>query len=105
MGPFLSKSWYNKERIEQVTKEAGWKDVKFVRKEAYLNLVTDLRPWVSIAWTFLGTPVGRWQQRDEDKWKGVLGLTVDGIGGNEWFRIEDGVSKTRMVADVAIVKK
>lgn len=105
MGPFLSKSWYKKEWIEQVTKEAGWKDVKFVRKEAYLNLVTDLRRWASVAWTSLGTRVRRWQQRDEDKWKGVLGLTVDGVRGNEWFRIEDGVSKTRMVADVAIVKK
>lgn len=32
-------------------------------------------------------------------------MTVDGIRSNEWFRIEDGVSKTRMVADAAIVNK
>ena len=64
MAPFLSNSCCQKEEIERATSAAGWKDVKYVQKEAYLNLGTDLRRWASIAWTFLGTPVGGWQQRD-----------------------------------------
>jgi len=43
MAPFLSKSCYQKEEIERATRAAGWKDVKFVQKKAYLNLGTDLR--------------------------------------------------------------
>ncbi|KAK1908484.1 hypothetical protein P3342_009333 [Pyrenophora teres f. teres] len=30
MAPFLGKSWYKKERIKQITKEAGWKDINFI---------------------------------------------------------------------------
>jgi ubiquinone/menaquinone biosynthesis C-methylase UbiE len=59
--PFLSKSWYKKGRIDSVTKNAGWKNVKFVGKEACLNLGTDLRRWATIAWTFFATPVDGWQ--------------------------------------------
>ncbi|KAI2638720.1 S-adenosyl-L-methionine-dependent methyltransferase [Hypomontagnella submonticulosa] len=58
MAPFLSKSWYKKEKPAQVAKDAGWKDVKFVDRTAWLNLGADLKRWVTIAWTFLATPVG-----------------------------------------------
>jgi len=105
MAPFLSKSWYKKERIEQVTEEASWKGVKFVQKEAYLNLGTDLRRWATIAWTFLGTPVGGWQQRDEDKWDDALDSIVEELQNCEGFKVEDGVNRIRMVADVAIAQK
>jgi ubiquinone/menaquinone biosynthesis C-methylase UbiE len=105
MAPFLSKIWYKKERIEQVAKDAGWKNVKFVQKEAYLNLGTALRGWASTAWTFLGTPVGDWQQHDEDKWDEVLDSIVDELRTCEGFKVEDGVNWIRMVADVAIAQK
>ncbi|KAI4676014.1 uncharacterized protein J4E84_009813 [Alternaria hordeiaustralica] len=42
MAHFLSKSCYQKEEIERATRAAGWKDVKYVQKEAYLILGTDL---------------------------------------------------------------
>ena len=103
--PFLSKSWYKKDRIEQVTKDAGWRNVSFVQKEAYLNLGTDLRRWATIAWTFLGTPVGGWQQRDEDHWDEALDSIVEELRGCEWLKVEDGAHKIRMVADIAIAQK
>jgi len=105
MAPFLSKSCYQKEEIEHATRKAGWKDVKFVGKEAYLNLGTDLRRWASIAWTFLGEPVGGWQQRDEEMWDEALDSIVEELPRNEWFKVEDGMNKIRMVADVAIARK
>ncbi|KAI4714331.1 hypothetical protein J4E89_000010 [Alternaria sp. Ai002NY15] len=105
MAPFLSKSCYQKEEIEQATKQAEWKDANFVRKEAYLNLGTDLRRWASIAWTFLGTPVGGWQQRDEGMWEEALDSIVEELPRNEWSKVEGGVNKIRMVADVAIARK
>jgi hypothetical protein len=105
ISPFLSKSWYKKEKIEQVAKDAGWGNVRIVQKESYLNLGTDLRRWVSTTWNFLGTHVGDWRQHDEDKWDGALDSIVDELRTCEGFKVEDGVNKLRMVADVANAKK
>jgi ubiquinone/menaquinone biosynthesis C-methylase UbiE len=103
--PFLSKSWYKKEKVEQVVKEAGWKDVKFVEKSAWLNLGTDVRRWSTIAWTFLATPVGGWQQRDEDRWEEAMDSMEEELSKCKAHKFEDGVHKIRMVADIAIVRK
>jgi hypothetical protein len=65
MAPFLSASWYKKEKVEEVAKAAGWKNVNFIQKDAYLNLGTEIRRWATVAWTFLEGPVGGWKQRDE----------------------------------------
>ena len=105
MASFLSKSWYKKEKIEQVTKDAGWKDVEFVEKAAWLNLGTDRKRWATIAWTFLATPVDGWQQRDEDKWDEAISSIVEELRQGEWHKVENGVHKIRMVADVAITEK
>jgi hypothetical protein len=102
---FFGKSWYKSDRIERVTRNAGWKNVKFLGKEAYLNLGTDLRRWATIAWTFLATPVDGWQQRDEDRWDEALNSIVEGLSRCDGFKIEDGVHKIRMVADTAIAQK
>jgi SAM-dependent methyltransferase len=105
MAPFLSKSWYPKERVNQVTTAAGWKNVQFTEKEAWLNLGTDLKRWSTIAWTFLATPVGVWKQRDEDKWDEAIASIAEELGQSEWHRVEGGVHKIRMVANVASVRK
>jgi SAM-dependent methyltransferase len=105
MAPFLSKSWYRKEKLNQVTTEAGWKDVKFVEKVAWLNLGPDLKRWARIAWTFLATPVGGWKQRDEDRWDEAIESIAAELEKSEWHKVEDGVHKIRMVADVAMVVK
>lgn len=105
MAPFLSKSWYKKEKLQQVTTEAGWKDVKYVEKTAWLNLGADLKRWATIAWTFLAAPVGGWQQRDEDKWDEAIDAIVTELSQSEWHKVEDGIHKIRMVADVAIYQK
>jgi len=105
MAPFLSKSWYKKEKIEQVTKEAAWKDVKFIELDAYLNLGTDMKRWATIAWTFLGTPVGGWQQRDEDKWDEAVDSIVKELEQCEDHKMEGGIHKIRMVADIATTQK
>jgi ubiquinone/menaquinone biosynthesis C-methylase UbiE len=105
--PFLSNSWYKKEQLEKITKEAGFTSggVKFVEKSAWLNLGTDLRRWSTIAWTFLATPVGGWEQRDEYKWEEALDSMVQELEACEAHKFEDGVHKIRMVADIAIVEK
>lgn len=103
--PFLSKSWYKKEKIEQVTTDAGWTDVKYVEKPAWLNLGPDLKRWATIAWTFLSTPVGGWKQRDEDTWDEAIDSIVKELSQGEWHKFEDGIHKIRMVADVAIYQK
>jgi ubiquinone/menaquinone biosynthesis C-methylase UbiE len=105
MAPFLSKGWYKKEKLAQVMKDAGWKDVQFSQEEAYAKLGTDMRRWATIAWTFLGTPVGGWQQRDEDKWEEALDSIVEELRQSEALKVEDGVHKIRMIADIAIAKK
>lgn len=103
--PFLSHSWYKKEKIEQVTTDAGWTDVKYVEKPAWLNLGTDLKRWATIAWSFLATPVGGWRQRDQDKWDEAIESIVKELSQGEWYKFEDGIHKIRMVADVAIYQK
>lgn len=105
MPPFLSKNWYKKEKIEQVATDAGWADVKYVEKPAWLNLGPDLKRWATIAWSFLATPVGGWQQRDEDKWDEAIEYIVKELSQGEWHKFEDGIHKIRMVADVAIYQK
>ncbi|KAG8161041.1 hypothetical protein KVR01_009305 [Diaporthe batatas] len=105
MAPFLTNSWYKKERLQQVTTDAGWKDVKYVEKTAWLNLGADLKRWATIAWTFLATPVGGWQQRDEDKWDEAIDFIVNELSQSQWHKVEDGIHKIRMVADVAIYQK
>lgn len=105
MAPFLSMNWYKKEKLKQVTTDAGWSDVKYVEKTAWLNLGADLRRWATIAWTFLATPVGGWQQRDEDKWDEAIDAIVSELTQSEWHKVEDGIHKIRMVADVAIYQK
>lgn len=106
MPPFLSMNWYKKERVEQVMADAGWEDVRYVEKSAWLNLGTDLKRWATIAWTFLATPVGGWQQLDEDKWdEAIDSIAKDLSQEEEWYRVEDGIHQIRMVADVAIMQK
>jgi ubiquinone/menaquinone biosynthesis C-methylase UbiE len=104
MAPFLSKSWYKKEKLSQVVAEAGWKNVEYVEKTAWLELGPDLKRWARIAWTFLGGPVGGWQQRDEDKWEEAIESIVEELEKSELHKVENGVHKIRMVADVAIAK-
>lgn len=105
MAPFLSMGGYGKEKIEQVSADAGWTDVRYAEKTVWLNLGADLKRWATIAWTFLATPVGGWQQRDEDKWEEAIDFIVDELGRDEWHKVEDGIHKIRMVADVAIYRK
>lgn len=105
MAPFLSKSWYKKETLNEVITKAGWHDFKFVEKAAWLDLGPDLKRWARIAWTFLATPVGGWKQRDEDRWGEAIDSIVADIENCEWHKVEDGMHKIRMVADVAIVVK
>ncbi|KAH7324405.1 S-adenosyl-L-methionine-dependent methyltransferase [Stachybotrys elegans] len=107
MAPFLSKSWYRKERLIQVARDAGWgdMDVKFIEKSAWIDLGADLRRWVTIAWSFLATPVGGWKQQDEDRWEEAVDLIVQELQSGSWHKVESGVHKIRMVADVAIVTK
>ncbi|PVH92819.1 S-adenosyl-L-methionine-dependent methyltransferase [Periconia macrospinosa] len=105
MAPFLSKSWYGKERIEQVTTEAGWEDVQYIDKAAWLNLGTDLERWARIAWTFLATPVGGWTQRDEDRWDEAISSISHELAQSDMHKFEDGIHKIRMVADIAVVRK
>ncbi|KAI0383331.1 S-adenosyl-L-methionine-dependent methyltransferase [Hypomontagnella monticulosa] len=105
MAPFLSRSWYKKEKLEQVLKDAGWKNVRFVESTAWLNLGTDLKRWATIAWTFLAKPVGGWRQRDEDKWDEAINSVVEELRQGEWHKVEDGIHKIRMIADIAIVQK
>jgi len=105
MAPFLSKSWYRKEKLNQVITDAGWKDVQFMEKAAWLSLGPDLKRWARIAWTFLATPVGGWQQRDEDKWDKAIDGIAEELEKCQWHKLEDGVHKIRMLADVAILAR
>jgi ubiquinone/menaquinone biosynthesis C-methylase UbiE len=105
MAPFLSKSWYKKENLQQVTTDAGWTDVRYVEKTAWLNLGADLKRWAAIAWTFLAAPVGGWQRRHEDKWDEAIDAIVNELSQSEWHKVEDGIHKIRMVANVAIYQK
>ncbi|KAF5716151.1 gdsl esterase lipase [Fusarium mundagurra] len=105
MAPFLSKSWYKKEKLEQATSAGGWENTEFTERTAWLNLGPDLKRWARIAWTFLATPVGGWEQRDEDKWDEAMDSIVTELQNSEWYKVEDGIHKIRMVADVATVTR
>jgi ubiquinone/menaquinone biosynthesis C-methylase UbiE len=103
--PFLSKSWYKRSRLEELAKDADWADPRFEEMSAWLTLGSDLRRWSTIAWTFLATPVGGWQQRDEDKWEEALDSMVEELSQCEEHVFEDGIHKIRMIADVAVFVK
>ncbi|KAK8077033.1 hypothetical protein PG996_003203 [Apiospora saccharicola] len=106
MAPFLSKTWYKKEKVQQVTRDAGWADadIEFVEKAAWLDLGEDLKRWVTLAWSFLAMPVGGWKQRDEDKWDEAIDSIVQELRQGP-LKVEDGVHKIRMIADVSLMKK
>lgn len=80
-------------------------DVKYVEKPAWLNLGADLKRWASIARSFLATPVGGWQKRDEEKWDEAIEAIVKELSQGKWHKVEDGIHKIRMVADVAIYQE
>ncbi|KAI0573335.1 S-adenosyl-L-methionine-dependent methyltransferase [Pyrenophora tritici-repentis] len=105
MAPFLRDSQYKKEKIEQVTKKAGLKDVKFIELNAYLNFGTDMKRWADIEWTSLGVPISGWKQRDEEKWEEAVDSIVKELEHCEGHKVEDGVHKIRMIADIAILQK
>lgn len=104
MAPFLSKGWYKREQLEQVIAK-GWKDVRFVEKTAWLDLGVDMKRWAAIAWTFLATPVGGWQQQDEDRWDDAINFVVEELTKGDWYRVENNVHQIRMVADIVIARK
>lgn len=104
MAPFLSKTWYKKEKVQQVTRDAGWSDVEFVEQAEWLDLGEDLKRWVTLAWSFLAMPVGGWKQRDEDKWDEAIDSVVQELLQGP-HKVEDGVYKIRMIADVALMRK
>lgn len=104
MAPFLSKSWYGQERLERVLKEAGWEDVVYEEKEAWL-VMADVERWARIAWTFLGGPVVGWQEEDERRWEEAVGGIVSEIRGVEGFIKEGDGGRVRMGALVAVGRK
>jgi hypothetical protein len=76
-----------------VRDDAGWRDVKLIERDAWLNLGLGLKRWVTISWTFLGTPVGVWQQRDEDTWDQAIDSIVEEQLKSRWHKVEDGIHK------------
>lgn len=105
MAPHLSVAATYTQRLPIVAKEANWKDIKYVEKIAWVSLGTNLRRLVTIAWSFLGTSVGGRQQSDEEKWDEAIYTVIQGIEQSENYKLENGVHKLRMVAEVAIFRK
>ncbi|KAK8112662.1 hypothetical protein PG984_013188 [Apiospora sp. TS-2023a] len=107
MPPFLSIPWYRENEVVKDAKAAGWSpdEIEFVEKAEWLNLGADLKRWVTIAWSFLAKPGGGWQQLDEDRWDEAIDYVVQELSQGPWHKVEDGVHKIRMVADVAIMRK
>ncbi|KAK8075376.1 s-adenosyl-l-methionine-dependent methyltransferase [Apiospora hydei] len=107
MAPFLSMTWYKKNEVAKDAEAGGWSpdELEFVEKAEWLNLGPDLKRWATIAWSFLAKPAGGWQQRDEDRWDEAVDSIVEELGQDAWHKVEDGVHKIRMVADVTIMRK
>ena len=104
--PFLSKEWYKGTHVVKALLAGGFEEdkMKTVEKEAWLNL-RDTARWATIAWTFLGTPVGGWKQEDENKWDEAIQEIVKSLKGSEHYREENGQGKLRMIASIIIAEK
>jgi hypothetical protein len=105
MPPYLGLWRGYKEKFEQVAKDAGWRNVQWIEKPAYLTLGVDMRRWAALAWSFLAHPVGGWKQQDEDMWDEAIDVIVAELEKSERHKVEDGLHKIRMDSAIAIVKK
>lgn len=103
--PVISRLTYQQTHLDKALKEAGWNDVEYVKKEAWLSLGTDIKRWATLIWSLGGAPAGGWTQQDEDRWDETVGMIVAYVEGHEWHRVEEGVHKIRMVASVGIGRK
>lgn len=105
MGPFMSKIVYQQSHLDKALKAAGWEKIKYIRKEVWLSLGTDISRWATITWSIGGVAAEGWTQKDEDEWDTAITTIVEDVKKNEWYRFEDGIHKIRMVASVGIVQK
>ncbi|KAI1109898.1 hypothetical protein F5Y14DRAFT_455565 [Nemania sp. NC0429] len=105
--PFLRGCWYNKDKVSQVTKVAGWntESIEFIEMAEWVPLGTDIKRWVTLAWSFPASPVDGWQWRDEGSWDKAVGFIVKGLLQAPWHKVEYGVHKVRLVVTVAIMQK
>lgn len=105
LAPFLTKGWYGKKKLGPVLEKAGWGEVAWLEKPAWLNTGEDLKGWVELMWSLLGNPVGGWTQRDEDSWDDAVAYIIEELKKCDGVKFEDGVWKCKMVASIAIGKK
>lgn len=103
--PVISRLTYQQTHLDKALKEARWNDVKYVKKEAWLSLGTDVKRWATLTWSLGGAAAGGWTQQDEDTWDEAIAIIVAYVESHEWYRVEDGVHKIRMVASVGIGRK
>ena len=102
--PFLALKDYTPEEFSAILAKAGWTNVEYVDKDVWVQM-KDVKRWATIAWTFLGTPVGGWTQNDEDRWDETIDLLVKEITTSAPYVEEDGIHKIKMTATIAITKK
>ncbi|KAK6821787.1 hypothetical protein PG995_008501 [Apiospora arundinis] len=112
LAPFLVMPNYKKAEVARDAEAAGWglkneNEVEWTEKAEWVILGADLKRWVTIGWSFFAKPGGEegWRQRDEDRWDEAVDAVVEELRQGPWHKVEEGVHKIRMVADVAIMRK
>ncbi|KAK8015439.1 hypothetical protein PG990_008735 [Apiospora arundinis] len=112
LAPFLVMPNYKKAEVARDAEAAGWglkneNEIEWTEKAEWVILGADLKRWVTIGWSFFAKPGGEegWRQRDEDRWDEAVDAVVEELRQGPWHKVEEGVHKIRMVADVAIMRK
>lgn len=101
--PFMKHDLKGAE-IKVILNEAGWEDVRYEEKAAWVT-TKDLKRWVMLAWSFLATPVGGWTQDDEEKWDEAVEEVIRSLKDMEGYEEINGEHRVKMVACVAIYTK
>ena len=79
--------------------------VRSVEMEAWFA-VDDYKRWATIAWSYLGRPVGGRTVKDEEEWDKAVDMVVEGLKGGKWYiEGEDGIGKIKYVGTAVIAEK
>jgi len=99
--------WYEASTLKDVMQKGGFPsdNVKMTKCDVFVA-AKDIRHWVTILWSFLGSREDGWYQSDEDNWDKVIDMVVEDIKSGPYYSTsESGEVLLRFEANVAVATK
>ena len=103
----LAQLWYGEPHLRKNLENGGFEPakIKFYEEDAYLTH-PDIKRWVQLAWSYLGSSPTGWTPEDEETWDQALDLTIENLKKEKGYTVnEKGENVMKMLACVAIASK